>query len=164
MPSVLFVCTANQFRSPITAACLLKTLEGERTDSQWTVESAGTWGQAGLPAPDVAVQVAKLLDVDGLERHITRQVDQALLDRFDLVLVMESGHREAILSEFSGVRRKVHLLSEVVDDMPYDIPDPAYRGISPHGVGRQLQALISRGREKILHLAERLGKGQEPGG
>src|SRR5271157_1892556 len=103
MPSVLFVCTANQFRSPIAAACLINFIRQEDTPKKWRVESAGTWTKPGLPVSPLALQIAQQLGLRGLESHITHQVSQELLDEFDLILVMESGHLEAIASEFHNV-------------------------------------------------------------
>ena len=162
MPSVLFVCTANQFRSPIAAACLLKNIEQENTDRKWTIESAGTWARVGLPAPDVALQIANQLGLNGLDRHLTRQIDQKLLDEFDLIIVMEIGHKEAICSEFPSVCGRLYLLSEIVDGFAYDIPDPADSGINPNEVGREIFMLTVRGKEKILRLAETFCKSRLP--
>jgi protein-tyrosine phosphatase len=90
----------------------------------------------------------------GLESHRTRQVGSDVLDQFDLVLVMEMGHKEAICAEFPSVCRRAYLLSEIVDGIPYDIPDPALPGVDPAEVGSILFDLIARGREKILKLAQ----------
>ena len=154
MPSILFVCTANQFRSPIAAACLLKQIEQENLDHKWKVESAGTWANNGLRAPVIALQVAATLGLSGLESHHTRQVEQDLLDPCDLVIVMETGHREAIRIEFPSVRWRLYLLSEIVDGIPYDIPDPAHLGVDPFDVGRELYKMVAQGKEEILQLAE----------
>jgi protein-tyrosine phosphatase len=162
MPSILFVCTANQFRSPIAAACLLKNIEGENAGRKCIVESAGTWARAGLPAPAIALQVADQLGLDGLDRHLTRQIDQKLLAKFDLIVVMETGHKEAICSEFPSVGRRVYLLPEIVDGTPYDIPDPGDPGIEPREIGREINMVIARGKEKILQLAEPPGKSPSP--
>jgi protein-tyrosine phosphatase len=162
MPSILFVCTANQFRSPIAAACLLKNIEHENTGRKWIVESAGTWARAGLPAPAIALQAANQLGLDGLDRHLTRQIDQELLTKFDLIIVMEIGHKEAMRSEFPSVVGRVYLLPEIVDGISYDIPDPSDPNIDPEEVGRELSMLIARGKEKILQLAEPLGKYPSP--
>ena len=156
MPSVLFVCTANQFRSPIAAACLLKQLERENPTQKWKVESAGTWAENGLRAPGIALQVAASLGLSGLESHLTRQVEGHLLDQFDLILLMEMGHKEAIGSEFPSVRQRLYLLSEIVDGIPYDIPDPAHLGVDPFDVGREIYEMIEKGKGKILQLAESL--------
>jgi protein-tyrosine phosphatase len=156
MPSILFVCTANQFRSPLAAACFLKQAVPENHPKKWRVESAGTWGKSGLGASAIALDVAASLGLDGLDLHRTRQIGPGLLARFDLVLVMEQGHKEAICAEFPSICRHVYLLSEVVDGFPYDIPDPGRPGVNPAEVGSLLSDLISRGKSKIQELAESL--------
>ena len=156
MPSILFVCTANQFRSPIAAACLQQVLKQKYPAGGWLVESAGTWTQAGLPAPVFALQASQQLGLLGLGRHVTRQVDKKLLDHFDLIIVMETGHKEAIVSEFPATRGRVCLLSEIVDGIPYDIADPTVRDVDPNQVASELQALIKKGADQILRLAQSL--------
>ena len=65
MPSILFVCSANRFRSPLAAGILEKALveeEGQKTSSwsigkasDWTVSSAGLQAMPLLPVlPDVS--------------------------------------------------------------------------------------------------------------
>jgi protein-tyrosine phosphatase len=156
MPSVLFVCTANQFRSPFAAACLIDFIQQVNPLEKWRVESAGTWTKPGLPASPLALQNAHRLGLRGLEVHITRQVNQELLDQFDLILVMETGHLEAIASEFPNVLGRMMLLSEIVDGTPYSILDPADQGSDPDEVASELQMLIQRGGRKILKLAKTL--------
>lgn len=156
MPSILFVCTANQFRSPLAAAILLNILQQDGIVKDWTVESAGTWTKDGLGIPAVTLVVAVQLGLGRLDRHRSRQINQKLLDDFDLIVVMEIGHKEAIRSEFPSVHGRVHMLSELVDEVLYDIPDPADTGINPQDIGRELYMLITKGKEKILRLAETL--------
>jgi protein-tyrosine phosphatase len=156
MPSVLFVCTANQFRSPIAAACFSKLIEREGQAKRWRVESAGTWTENGMGAPAIAIQVADSLGLAGLEDHLTRQLDGVLLAQFDLVIVMEMGQKEAICIEFPSICSRFYLLSEIVDGIHYDIPDPDGAGVTPADAGAILFDLLSRGREKIQKLAESL--------
>jgi len=158
MPSVLFVCTANQFRSPLAAAYLLKNIPHEANAAKWTIESAGTWAKADLPVPKMTLQVAHQLGLDGLDRHRTRQIDQDLLNHFDLIIVMEAGQKEALSTEFPAVRNRLYLLSEIVDGAVYDISDPARPGVNPDEVGWELRFLINKGKGKILELAESLSK------
>jgi protein-tyrosine phosphatase len=153
MPSVLFVCTANQFRSPLAAACLIKNLGQENPDNKWIIESAGTWTKDGLPAPDFTMQIAKQLELNGLESHLTRQINNEILDEFDLIIVMEVGHKEAIRTEFHSVYNRVYLLSEIADGIAYDIPDPATSDINPNEIGRELSALIAKGKDRLILLA-----------
>ncbi len=158
MPSVLFICTANQFRSPLAAACFLKHIQQENLATEWRVESAGTWTESGMRAAGIARQVARSLGLEGLENHLTRQVEQDLLEQFDLLIVMEAGHKEALCSEFPWACQRLYLLSELVEGMSYDIPDPAYPGVDPFDVGREICTLITKGQEKILQVAQSLCK------
>jgi protein-tyrosine phosphatase len=153
MPSVLFVCRANQFRSPLAAAIFWQSIQQEANKETWIVESAGTWTKAGSRVPAITLQLAGELGLAGLERHRTRQIDAALLDRFELILLMEQGQKEALAAEFPAVRPRLYLLSELVDGMVYDIPDPFDTGVEPHEVGWQLRYLIKRGKDRILERA-----------
>jgi protein-tyrosine phosphatase len=154
MPSILFVCTANQFRSPLAAALLIKLIGTDNCTDGWRVESAGTWTKPGLPASSLAVRVAQRLDLPGLKAHLTRQVNRELLDQYDLILMMERGQLEAIASEFKTVSSRTMLLSEIIDGLPYDIPDPVGFENAPEEVASELQMLIERGGQKILKMAE----------
>ena len=161
MPSILFVCTANQFRSPIAAACLINSIPKENSPEKWKVGSAGTWAKPGLPASSLALQIAHRLGLRGLESHVTQEVSQELLDQFDLILVMETNHLEAIASEFHNVFGRLMLLSEIVDGIPYSILDPSDPGNDPNEVASELQLLIQRGGNKILDFAQSLHRARQ---
>jgi protein-tyrosine-phosphatase len=157
MPAVLFVCTANRFRSPIAAASFQKKLRDEGIEG-WQVGSAGTWTDPGLPPAREAVQTARQLGVS-LDGHATCLVNAALLSGYDLILVMEMGHKEALESEFPAVQNRVFLLSEVVDNMLYDIPNPALSAeSSPQEIANEVCNLVWKGFRSICSQAERLGR------
>jgi protein-tyrosine phosphatase len=156
MPSILFVCTANQFRSPLAAACLLDAIQKVQPAGIWRVESAGTWTKAGVPAPTFVRQIASTLNLPKLEDHRTRQVDHELLTQFDLIIVMEAGHKEALDIEFPTFKKRTYMLSEIVENTQYDIPDPVSPGIDPDDVVKELKLLINEGQDKIFRLAESL--------
>lgn len=124
MPTILFVCTANQFRSPIAAACFDRKLRDERCAGEWRVLSAGTWAPPGLPAHPIALQAAAARGLD-LLAHTTREVDASILSAADLIVVMTHNHREALLAEFPDVAGKMHLLGELAGIPGGEIPDPA---------------------------------------
>ncbi len=124
MPTILFVCTANQFRSPIAAACSMRKLTSMDAADAWTVSSAGTWTPADLPAHPKAMDAAAKLGLD-LSAHRTREVDAALLAAADLIVVMEHGHKEALETEFPTVRGRVVLLGFLANIPGSEIPDPA---------------------------------------
>ncbi len=156
MPSVLFICRANQFRSPLAAVCLQRAIKQLGSGTSWIVESAGAWTKPGLPVPQFVLDVTHRLGLPGLARHVSRQLDGEILDRFDLAIVMEAGQKEAIISEFPTRRQSVFLLSEVVDGLVYDIADPAVPGIDSDKVASEIYELINRGVVKIMKLAQSL--------
>lgn len=153
MPSILFVCLANRYRSPLAAAFFCKCLEQAADRGSWVVGSAGTWTQPGLPPEARALKDARDRGLD-IKSHRSRQVNIALLSQSNLVLVMESGQKEALQVEFPKDREKIYLLSEVTDGIPYDIPDPFGPDSGTHQeISNELYELIKRGFENICKLA-----------
>ena len=155
MPSLLFLCTANRFRSPLAAAIFRNLLQQAGRADSWHVESAGTWTAPGLAVIPSARQAARRLGLD-LQMHASAPVDALTLDEYDLILVMESGHKEALSSEFPSVRKRVYLLSEAVEGLAYDIPDPVLSREQAGEIAQELDGLLTRGFDQICSLAERL--------
>ena len=132
MPSVLFVCTANRFRSPLAEGIFKKALadqEKEKTTpwnigkkQDWVVGSAGTWAIPGQPALPYVVEAASQLGID-LSSHYAERVSEPLLASYDLVLVMQGSHRQLLLDAFPHFWEKIYLLSQVVNDDAFDFPD-----------------------------------------
>jgi protein-tyrosine-phosphatase len=46
-----------------------------------------------------------------------------MLSEYDLIVVMQESHKEALLSEFPDLHERIYLFSRVVDLGSYDIPD-----------------------------------------
>ena len=151
MPAVLFVCTANRSRSPIAAATFLKELANRGIADAWDVQSAGTWTADGLaPAAD-AVASAERLGLD-LADHLSQVITPKLVQKADVVIVMEQGQKEALRHEYAGARDKIHLLSEVTAGLAYDVPDP----ITPASAAKihtEIVELVQNGFDRICALA-----------
>ena len=150
MPSILFVCTANLFRSPIAALSFRRAIERNQPAGEWVVESAGTWTKDGLSPQSFTVKIANRLGLQGLEHHLTRQVNIEMMEQFDLIIVMETGHKEALCSEFRSLQKRVFLLSEMADGIPYNIADPTNPDINPNDVANEIDRLINKGFNKII--------------
>jgi protein-tyrosine-phosphatase len=151
MPTILFVCTANRYRSPIAAACFRRELELHEGCTGWRVVSAGTWAVDGMPAVADAVRQARGMGLD-IASHVSRVITPDLMTMADLVIVMERGQKEALQVEFPGESHKVHLLSEA-DGQVYDIPDPIGLpggGVVPQDIGR----IIHGGFDRICELVK----------
>ncbi len=155
MPSVLFVCTANRFRSPLASAFFRDALRSLRADETWEVDSAGAWTVPGLPVLPEVSMIARKYGLD-LARHRSKPVTEALLPNFDLILVMETGHLEALQNEFPSHSDRIHLLSQVTEGRVYSVPDLIRSAESMMEVGGNLHRLIRSGFENICALAIRL--------
>jgi protein-tyrosine phosphatase len=161
MPSVLFVCTYNQFRSPLAAAFFRQILEEKGESEQWHVGSAGTWALENLSIAPLANQAALKYGID-LNTHRTNLINSSLLLKYDLVLVMESGQKEAIQYEFPPVQNRIFLISEITEKISYDISDPAqFDAIMALNLADDLYDLIRRGYKSIIQLAKKISKNRQ---
>lgn len=157
MPAILFVCTANRFRSPIAAFSFAQEAEQRKNDHRIRVASAGTWTYNGHPATNEAQNEAIKYGLN-LSLHKSRLITESILNDVDLVLVMDANHKEAITQEFPHTASKVFLLTEVALGTPYDIPDPYNTTEPPDEVAEEIVSMIAQGYEKIFELALKLEK------
>jgi protein-tyrosine-phosphatase len=106
---VLFVCTGNSFRSPVSEAMMKKL----RRDLD--VESAGI-----QPAHRIASNARRLLEREDAALYLKKTpegIDAKKLEKYDLIIVMEDTHKTAILQRHPQVREKIKI---------WDIGDPIY--------------------------------------
>ena len=118
--AILVVCVGNVCRSPM-AECLLRDRIG-RPD--FVVASAGLAALAGQPVDPCAESV---LDAHGLSAnsHVARQVDEAMIDAADIVMVMEKAQILAVHALAPNAIGKTFLLGKWLGAV--DIPDPFRR-------------------------------------
>lgn len=152
MPSILFVCTANRFRSPLASAFFTRELERTADAPQWTVKSAGTWAARGSPVLPEVHLIARRYGLD-LTSHRSQPVTASLLASQDLILVMEAGQQEALQNEFPAFSERVHLLASAAEGRRYDIPDATHSLDAMHEVAAALHALIHKGFTNLCSLA-----------
>jgi protein-tyrosine-phosphatase len=152
MPSILFVCTANRFRSPLAAALFQRHLQELGISDSWVVSSAGTWTAPGQPViPEVAL-VAPRFDLD-LSNHRSTRVSRKLLSSYDLVIVMQASQKEALLTEYPELQNHIHLLSHIAERRSYDITDSVGSEREMMDVISELDSLLRRGLESICVMA-----------
>ncbi|HNW14428.1 MAG TPA: hypothetical protein PKZ26_02935 [Anaerolineaceae bacterium] len=153
MPNVLFVCSANRFRSVLAAEYFTSLLEKQAPSGEWVVGSAGIWAREGVAPTKEALQWAagKQLHIESVR---SREISNALIAEADLIIVMTNGQREAISIEFPEAREKLTLLSEIAAAQIYDIPDPIIEsGEEPLQIAEEISTLIDAGFERILKRA-----------
>lgn len=150
MTTILFVCTANRYRSPLAAAIFQQELRLRRPGEHWTVVSAGTWADNGSPAAAGALVGGQSMGLN-LGAHRSRSIDAELVRAADLILVMEQGQKEAIRSEFPESAGKMQLISEATTGVAYDVPDPVGPADGTN-VAAELSEMIHAGFERICAL------------
>jgi len=155
LKSVIFICTANRYRSPLAAALFQKQLKDEGKAEEWRVGSAGTWTQADLPVIPHAFQKAQEMGLD-LGEHRSVEISKEILSQYDLIAVMESGHKEGLGVEFPELRKRIFLLSEIVDHIVYDIPDPAKAMDDADQIIDELFDLLQHGHAAICAIADEM--------
>ena len=146
MHSVLFVCTANQCRSPMAEALFRQKLGQRSQPTVWNVASAGTWALNGLQATELAQQVMAERGLD-LSQHRSRLLTAEMMHTYSLILVMENGRKEALQIEFPSQKQKVYLLSEMAG-YKAEVADPVGRSLVEY-------RLIADSIEKILKWVSR---------
>lgn len=116
---ILVVCVGNICRSPTGEGVLKQLLPNK------TVDSAGIAalksGLVGKPADHTALQVAEDNGVD-IGNHEAKQLTSELCAQYDLILVMEKGHKEALTNIAPEARGKTMLFGQWMGQK--DIPDP----------------------------------------
>lgn len=143
--TVLVVCTANRFRSPIAEFVL-----GRAAGDRWRVGSAGVAARPGEP---MEPRTAGLLGEHGYDvtDWTTHRLDHALLAGAGLVLVADSSHRRAIGELDVSALRRTFLLLEFAR-----LATKAYQtaGRLPAGSGTaELLGVVARARVSLQPVA-----------
>lgn len=127
MIRVLFVCTGNICRSPTAEGVFRGLVAARGLGDRLAADSAGTHGYHVGEAPDpraCAVSRARGYPIDDLR---ARRVVAADFSRFDHVVGMDRGHREALLRLApADAPARISLLADHGALATMDVPDPYY--------------------------------------
>lgn len=130
---VLFVCSGNSHRSPLAEALLKKFRSDIETDS------------AGIHvAIPISEEAKKFLRRDNAQQYLKKvpeSLDSKQLNEYDLIVAMESRHRDAILSRCPECRNKI---------VVWNIADPYFL---PHEYAERIYLQI---KDKVTELAKSL--------
>jgi len=142
MVNILFVCSANRFRSVIAAEYLRSLIKDDPEAKRWHVSSAGIWTKNGLPPLSQARRFAESQGMN-IDQVQSREISKEILHAATLIIVMTGSQKEALEIEFPGITKSVLLLSEICEGQVYDIPDPIEEfEESPEGIGTEICSLL----------------------
>lgn len=154
MAHILVVCTANICRSPVVEG-LIRDRLSKAGFEEWTVSSVGTWALQERPPSRYSQEL--MLEWEGIDisGYRAKIVDQAEIDRSDLIICMEKGHVEALKIEFGSATDRIYLLSEMGTGQKFNIADP-YGTPKPNyeHMVREVRKLIDDGLPRMVELAE----------
>lgn len=130
MPSVLFICTANQCRSPMAEVIGRQLLTDHHPAVDWQIGSAGVRAVNGYPATRAFALLAERHGLD-LSRHSSQFLTQEMVATTDLLVTMEAAHKQTILHKFPAADERVFTLGELIgreEDVedPIGMPLPTY--------------------------------------
>ncbi len=150
LKTILFICTGNSCRS-VMAEYLLRHRLGNRDNVE--VISAGTGVFVRSTASLETVEVLRREGIDATG-HLSQPVNNILLKKADLILVMTRNHRQQILERVPEVEKRVYLLREFANipsgySMDLDIPDPIGK---PPEAYAECFWLVKEAIEKIVKL------------
>jgi protein-tyrosine-phosphatase len=134
---ILVVCTANQCRSPLTAAALARHATAH--DVHLEVSSAGIQAVHGLPATSPTIDAARKIGLD-LSQHVSTPLDPGVVRSADVVIALERRHvQEIVLADPSSFSR-TFTLKELVRRGTVAGPKPASQPV------REWLQVLHRGR------------------
>jgi protein-tyrosine phosphatase len=91
-------------------------------EREWNIQSAGVWAQKGHPSSDFGRMVLLRRGID-ISDHKSQPVTSELVQDFNLILVMEARHKDALVDAFPAYSYRFYLLSEMVRKS-FDVEDP----------------------------------------
>ncbi len=114
----MFVCTGNTCRSPMAKVMARALFKEAGLDIE--TDSAGIAVFAQTPASGNATKAMEMHNLD-LSGHISGQITEEMLDRFDLVLTMTKGHKNHLAAHSN--KGNIFTLSEFIET-DTDVCDP----------------------------------------
>ncbi len=159
--TILFICTGNTCRSAMAEGIFKKILKGRTKDYiKFNIISAGISAFPGMSPTPEAILVMFEQGIDIFQHH-SQALQEELIKKADLILVMTNEHKEYIHKEFIFAQSKTFLLKKFTlnnksesnqnNERNYEIIDPIGRKIEFYRiVAKELKKNLEKILDKIL--------------
>lgn len=118
--NILYVCTANRFRSQAAA------IISKGCSSKHRVRSCGVGnGPFGLPVPKKLQQLLEEMEYYISPRAISKSMDDKLADWADKIVYMQPSHQKILAEQYANPSKLV-CLADFANQSLNKIPDPAF--------------------------------------
>jgi len=151
MKTILFVCTANQCRSPMAEGLMRRKLEREGRADEIRAASAGVDALDGWRATENSIQAmaARGIDISG---HRSRAATDKILQDAALILTMERAHANVLQALFPAHAERVHLLAQMAG-LESDVADPVGSPLEDYRrTAQEIENLIELGYRRMMQL------------
>ncbi len=155
---ILFVCTGNTCRSVAAELLARKLWENSGCSRAVFFTSAGL---SAVPGAKASAPLRSLLMEEGIDAgaHRATPLEEHLVRRARLILVMTEGHRLRLSERFPGTADKVFLLKEYtgLSGISPEIEDP-------YGYPEKYREMVEEIRRAVAKLVGILSSGNVPPG
>ena len=154
MRSTLFICSANQCRSPMAEALFIQYIKEKGYDlKKWIVSSAGCWVIPGMPATLNAKMV-----VEEKNAHLyfpsSKAISEKMVKDYNVLLCMGNNHSQFIKRNFPKSSNNIFLLSEMIGEK-FEIEDPVGKTLKDYRkTANLLSNILKSGFSKISDLSK----------
>lgn len=155
---ILFVCTGNTCRSAAAELLARKLWENQICNQAVSFASAGL---NAFPGEKASGPLRSLLAKEGIdaETHRATPLEENLVRRARLILVMTEGHRLRLRELFPGVVKKVFLLKEYAG-----LTGVSPEIVDPYGYPEKYQEMLEDIRCAVEKIVVILSGGEDPPG
>jgi len=130
---------------------LMRARVKEEAD-EWRIDSSGVWAQRGISAAQLTLDVLKARGID-LNKYASKQLTTEMVQDFNLILTMESNHRETLQFAFPQYTGKIFMLSQMIGKKN-DIVDPIGGRLAEfEDTAQEIEHILNKGFVRIRKLA-----------